>query len=67
MKHVTYLALFLLTGFAVFAKVDPGAEFFASAELRTFKITLGKEQYDALADNNRNRQYVRAPQSRSVA
>ena len=42
------------------AKTDPGAEFFDSAELRTFKITLGKEQYAALSDNNRNRQYVSA-------
>jgi len=60
MKHALYAVTFLIAGFAAFAKNDPGAEFFGSAELRTFKITLGKEQFAALADNNRNRQYVPA-------
>src|SRR6185503_9107260 len=60
MKHAVYVVLFLIAGFAAFAKSDPSAEFFGSAELRTFKITLGKEQFAALADNNRNRQYVPA-------
>jgi spore coat protein H len=61
MKFVVYTVLSLMAGFAVFgAQTDPGAEFFESADLRTFKITLGKEQHAALADNNRNRQYVSA-------
>jgi len=61
MKLAVYAVLFLMAGFtASAAKADPGAEFFDSAELRTFKITLGKEQYAALSDNNRNRQYVSA-------
>jgi spore coat protein H len=60
MKHAVYAVLSLMAGLAAFAKSDPGAEFFGSAELRTFKITLGKEQQAALADNNRNRQYVSA-------
>src|SRR5687768_11180298 len=60
MKRAVYTVLSLIAGFAAFAKNDPGSEFFESAELRTFKITLGKEQYAALGDNNRNRQYVSA-------
>jgi hypothetical protein len=61
MKRAVYIVLFLIAGFAVLAaKTDAGAEFFDSEELRTFKITLGKEQYAALADNNRNRKYVSA-------
>jgi spore coat protein H len=59
MKCVVYTVLSLIAGFAALAaKTDPGAEFFNSAELRTFKITLSKEQYARLADNNR--QYVSA-------
>src|SRR5688572_21187342 len=60
MKCAVYTVLLLMAGFATWAKTDPGSEFFDSAELRTFKITLGKEQHAALADNNRNRQYVSA-------
>ena len=59
MKSAIYVISFLIAAFAALAaNPDAGAEFFDSAELRTFKITLGKEQYAALADNNRNRQYV---------
>jgi hypothetical protein len=60
MKRSVYALVFLIAAFAAFAKNEPGAEFFGSAELRTFKITLGKEQFAALADNNRSRQYVPA-------
>jgi spore coat protein H len=57
MKWLVFI-LWLSAASLALGKPDPGAELFDSPNLRTFKITLAKDQYDALAANNRR--YVRA-------
>lgn len=58
MKQLVASLFLCAVAFVAPAKVDPGAELFGNSKLRTFKIDLAKDQYDALAKNNRK--YVRA-------
>src|SRR5690242_11594754 len=60
-KKVMRIAVFILTLAAAAQAAlggEAGAELFESPKLRTFKITIAPDQYQAL--KNDNRKYVRA-------
>lgn len=58
MRVVGLTICIAMMGAVALAKSDPGAELFDSPKLRTFKISISPDQYEALKKDNRK--YVRA-------